>query len=452
MFLYFIRAIFPALIICAIPISAYSQQESGAGQTELDALQKQIDALKAKVDKVDAADGSVVVTSDTLIQKDNDFNLTWEPGPVLGSSDGLFSFEVNGRMTYDFSVVNFKDGDGNDRPEEKINGTDLKHLEFGIRGKAFGSFNYRVVTKFVNDEIDVKMAYVDYSIGNTTVVVGKTRIFNTLDKRTSPPNFAFAERATFVNAFKFDRAVGIGVSHHGKDWSVSGGYFFKDDFSGTSPGDDSNVASTRLTYSPRFENGLGLHFGTSALYSNRNGNDFDHNYSARPFLKQGDYKPLASESFNISSETFIGGEFVATYKSFAVQSEYGVMKNKLSQNEILTSTSPKYNGGYVEVSFFPTGAERLIDGKDGRFDNVKIASPVGAGGLGELLLAARYDKADLSHEIFGRKQTSYILAANWFLNDLMNIQGNYAHSVIKNSSSVKTDIVDTFNLRFMINF
>ena len=451
-FLEFFKAILLYLFIFLAPVSAFSQQENSSQQTELDTLQKQIDALKAKVDQVAAGGGETAYNKAKAENHSEDFNLTWDPGPVLSSSDELFSFEVNGRMTYDYSVVNFKDADGDVRPEDKINGTDLRHLELGIRGKAFGNFSYRVVTKFVDNKIDVKIAYVDYSLGNTTIVLGKTRIFNTLDKRTSPPNFAFAERATFVNAFRFDRHVGVGVSHHGNDWSVTGGYFFEEDLTSTSPGDDNKMASTRFTYSPRFKNGLGLHFGGSALYSSRNGNDFDHKYSTRPFLKQGDYKPLASENFNISSETFFGGEFVAAYKSFAVQAEYGVMKNSLSELEILSSTNPKYSGGYVEVSFFPTGGERLIDGKDGRFDNVKIASPVGAGGMGELRLAARLDVADLTHETFGRKQTSYILAADWYLNDLMKIQGNYARSTISNAMDVKTDSVDSFNIRFLISF
>lgn len=439
------------LLICFLPLVAVAQQTGGKQQSELEALQNQIDALKEKVDQIDSDEETVLINEQSNLSN-SDFNLTWHPGPVLGSTDGRFSFEVNGRLTYDYSIVNFKDGNSVERPDDKINGTDLRHLELGIRGKAFGDFNYRIVTTFVNNEVDVKMAYIDYSIGNTTIIVGKTRPFNSLDKMTSPPNAAFAERAAFTNAFGFDRRVGIGVSHHGDTWTLSGGYFFEDDLSVNGTGDDFNMVSTRLTFSPRFKNGLGLHFGGSSFYRNRNGNDFNNNYNARPFLKQGILKPLASETFNISSETFYGAEFVATYKSFALQSEIGIIKNKLGVNDILTTVNPVYQGGYVELSFFPTGGERIINGRDGRFNSVKIKSPVGAGGMGEVRLAARYDMADLTHDIFGRKQKSYILAADWYLNDLMKIQGNYARSTIKDAFDVKSDNVNTFNMRFLIHF
>ncbi|MCB2091892.1 MAG: hypothetical protein KDF58_10605, partial [Alphaproteobacteria bacterium] len=311
-----------SLAVNAVAQETTLNPEDEFSRPDVRELQQQIDELKSTVnsltDEKRQADGEKADQ-----QADKGFILTWEPGPVLSSADGRFSFELNGRMTYDYSIITFKDGDGTVRPLEKINGTNMRHLELGVRGKFLGSFSYRIATKFVDNEVDVKLAYIDYSFGNTTIVAGQTRTYTTLDKLTPPPNAAFAERAAFINALRINPQVGVGVSHHGENWSVSGGYFFENASTGNSSLDDNNMVSARLTFSPRLENGVGLHFGGSGFYRNENGHAYDLNYSARPFINQGDLKPLASTNFMVTGETFFDGEFVATYKSFGFQSEYG---------------------------------------------------------------------------------------------------------------------------------
>ena len=419
---------------------------------DVEALQKQIEELKNKVDSLEKASKSDATGAKANSDQDNNFKLDWVPGPRFSSNDDQFRFELNGRITYDYSNISFKDGDGVERPDEKINGTNLRSLRMGFRGRVFGNFNYRLIADFSDNEVDVKIAFIDYRFGNSRIVVGHTRLFNTLDQTTPPTNSAFAERAAFIRSIGVGRRVGVGASHSGKDWSVSGGYFFESIATGNSSLDDSNMYSGRVNYSPQFENGVGLHFGASAFYRNENGVPYDQRYRTRPLVNQGKFRPLASEELSISSEVFYGGEFVTTYKSFAFQAEYGILKNSLSDIETQTSVNPNYNGGYFEISFFPTGAERTIDGSSGRFRRVKIDNPVGAGGMGEVRLAARYDIADFTHETFGRKQKSMIFGVDWYLNDVMKIQGNYAYTTVKNAANIKTDTVNTFNLRTMINF
>lgn len=416
-------------------------------KTDLEKLQQQIDDLKNQVE--DLSDPSTALNKDVSDSK-RDFDLSWEPGPVLTSRDGDFSFELNGRVSYDYANITYKDGDGNVRPDQKVNGTDLRHLEFGFRGKMFGNFSYRVVTKFTGNKAELKMAYLDYERGNSKFTFGQTRTFTTLDKMTPPTMMAFTERFAFINAVRADRRIGLAVSHHGDDWSVSGGYFFENATDGNP--DDNNMISLRVNYSPRLDNGVGLHFGASGFYRNHNGNAYDLEYKTRPLSKQGDLKPLFSGDFNIENEQFIAGEFATTYKSFGFQAEYATIKTPLSGGETLTMTTPRYSGGYVEVGFFPTGGEQSIDGKDGRLNSVEIKTPLGQGGIGEIRLAGRYDVADLTHEIFGRKQKSYIFAIDWYLNSAIKISTNYAHSIIEDAGSVRTDVVDSINTRFMFNF
>lgn len=413
---------------------------------DVDALQQQINDLKAKVDQLEEG-GTVQISNEN---DDQDLLLEWDPGPKLSSKDGQFAFQINGRVTYDYSNITFKDGAGIARPDEKVNGMDLRHLDLGFRGKMFGNFSYRAVIKFNGGDTELKMAYFDYDVGNTKITFGQTRTFTTLDKMTPPTMMAFAERFAFVNAINIDRRIGIAAAQHGDDWSISGGYFFENAID--QENDDSNMISGRANYSPQLENGLGIHVGTSAFYRNRNGNAYDPEYETRAFSKQGDIKPLFSGDFLIDSEFFIGGEFAANYGSFGLQAEYATIKTDLNPAEMRTMTNPRYEGGYVEVGFFPTGGSQTIDGSDGRLNSVKVDSPVGRGGIGEVRVAVRYDVADLRHETFGRKQTSYIGAVDWYLNEALKIQLNYAHSVVRDYMNVKTDIVNTFNTRFMFNF
>ena len=59
-------------------------------------LQQQIDDLKAQDDELSdtAADDEA-----DMSESQRSFDLTWEPGPVLTSKDGKFSFELNARVS-----------------------------------------------------------------------------------------------------------------------------------------------------------------------------------------------------------------------------------------------------------------------------------------------------------------------------------------------------------------
>ncbi|MDG1858001.1 MAG: porin [Emcibacteraceae bacterium] len=450
-----------ALILIMASSQAMAQDASEFETTDLQDLQKQINDLKAKVDVLQQekeAANNIVMNAEQLAAiepaaggQDNT-KINWDLSPVFTSSDDRFSFQINGRIGYDYANINFKDGSGAVIPGTKVNGIDNRYLETGFRGKMFGDINYRVAVKFVDNEVELKLAYMDYEIGNTNLIIGQVRTYTSLDKLTPPPNHSFSERFAFINALSIKPRIGVAVAQHGDNWSVSGGYFFESTSSTDGSLDDNNMASGRVTFSPTFENGLGIHLGSSFFYRNENGNGYDKGYATRPLSKQGAIKPLYSGEFNIGSEKFIGGEFVATYKSFGFQAEYAQVTNDLNEIETQTATNPKYEGGYVEFGFFPTGAERTIRGTDGRYSNVKIDNPVGEGGFGEVRLAVRYDMADFTHEIFGTKQKSLIFSADWYLNDYLKIQGNFAKSTIKDYQDIKTNEVDTFNLRFLMSF
>lgn len=429
---------------------ANSQETDERESSDLQSLQLQIDNLKSTNENQSIQDNNPQDNIETEEEKKPIY--TWNKGPRLESRDGHFSFRFSGRLTYDYGNISYKDGQGNARPEEKVNGIANRHQELGIRGNIFKDISYRLVTRFRDNEATVRLAFLEYDTGKTRLLAGQIRTNTTLDRMTPPQNHNFTERFAFVNAIRANQRVGFSLARYGKDWSATGGYYYEDIYETDLSLDENHMITGRLNYSPHLDNGWALHFGTSFFTRNENGKPYDFNYRTRPISRQGDLRPLTSEEFNITRENFIGGEFAAVYKGFGLQTEYAQISNILSNQETQTSNNPKYEGGYIELGYFLTGASRTVDGSDGRYNNVDVDSPVGGGGIGEIRVAARYDVADFTHETFGRKQKSVILSSVWFLNDHLRLIGTYGHSIIKDAQEVKTDIVDTFSARLMFFF
>jgi phosphate-selective porin OprO/OprP len=431
--------------------AAISQEADDMVSNDLLLLQQQIDDLKTSNDDQSLNNSEAQNNAEVEEEKEKPI-YTWNAGPRFESRDGRFSFRLSGRLTYDYGNITYKDGLGIERPEEKVDAIANRHQELGIRGNIFRDISYRLVTRFRDNEATVRLAFLEYDSGKTRISAGQIRTFTTLDRMTPPQNHNFTERFAFVNAIRANQRVGVAAARYGKDWSVTGGYYYEDIYETDLSLDENHMITGRLNYSPHLDNGLALHFGTSFFTRNENGKPYDFNYRTRSISRQGDLRPLTSEEFNITRENFIGGEFAAIYGDFGIQTEYAQISNILSNQETLTSRNPKYEGAYIELGYFLTGESRTVDGSDGRYNNVDVDSPVGSGGIGEIRVAARYDVADFTHETFGSKQKSMIFSSVWFLNDHLRLIGTYGHSIIKDAQDIKTDVVDTFSARLMFFF
>ena len=429
-----------------------AQEGEPAESRDLKSLQQQIDDLKVNVD-VSTDDTALpdAELSTPSIKKESSI-YSWNGGPRFESPDGRFSLRFSGRLTFDYGNITYKDGQGIERIGEKVDGIENRHQELGIRGNILRDISYRLVTRFRDNEASVRLAFLEYDTGKTRITAGQIRTYTTLDRMTPPQNHTFTERFAFVNAIRANQRIGVSAARYGDDWSVTGGYYYEDIYETDLSLDENHMITGRVNYSPILENGLGLHFGSSFFTRNENGKPYDFEYKTRPISRQGDLRPLFSREFNITRENFIGGEFAATYGSFGIQTEYAQISNILSSQEILTNRNPKYEGAYLELGYFLTGATRHVDGSDGRYSNVEIDSPIGEGGYGEVRVAARYDIADFTHETFGSKQKSIILSSVWYLNDHLRLIGTYGHSTIKDAQDIKTDVVDTFSARAMFFF
>jgi phosphate-selective porin OprO/OprP len=117
-----------------------------------------------------------------------------------------------------------------------------------------------------------------------------------------------------------------------------------------------------------------------------------------------------------------------------------------------TGIDASFSGGYVDVSYIITGENRGYKG--GVFDRIEVANPVSSGGAGAFQIAARYDVIDLTDkvaDVFGGKQTSYIVGMNWYLNNYTRVMANYSNSKIDGGNNNGQNI-NTFGLRFQIDW
>ncbi len=304
---------------------------------------------------------------------------------------------------------------------------------------------------FAGNEVSVTAATIKYNFKLASLSVGQVKHKNSLEEETSSRFITFMERASFTDAFKLARRVGVAVDTGGENWTLNAGYYFDSFGSTNSSKNDENLFSARATFSPNIGGDVKLHLGASFFSRNENGEDFTQSYSQRPHNHQSG-KFVASQAFVVTKETYFGLEMMGIRGPFSAQAEWAWMKNTLATSETATSNDPTYNGGYVELSYFVTGESRSYSGAKGTMGRVKVLAPVSEGGIGAWQLAVRYDVIDLVHENFGEKQNTYILGVNWHLNDYSRIMTNYSHSNVEDSAGVTNNKIDAFGARFQVDW
>ncbi len=407
--------------------------------------------LKAQIARLSQKVSALEKKQAANAKKSPDVKVKWKGAPEFSSPDGNFKMKIRGRLYFDYGSVTVKDGAGNSIPADKVNGAEVRTARLGVEGVLFKDVKYKFEADFEGNKTTVKDAYIQYHFKPVSLKVGQFKHMTSLEEQTSSRYITFMERASFTDAFKFSRRVGVAVGSHGKNWTASAGYFFDGFGSVNSAKNDKNLFAARVTFSPEIGNGVKVHLGTSFFSRNNNGMTFNHGYSQRPHNHQAG-KYVKSQKFDITRETFFGVELATVAGPFSAQGEWGWMKNTLASTETLTSSDPKYNGGYVSLSYFITGESRSYHGNKGAFGRVKVSRPVNEGGRGAWQIAARYDVINLVHETFGEKQDTYLFGVNWYLNNHSRIMANYSRSDVKDSSGIKTNKIDAFGARFQVDW
>ncbi len=294
------------------------------------------------------------------------------------------------------------------------------------------------------------------------------------DMVSSSRAMTFLERAAYTDAFYQNFASGVWLGNNFLDQHVTyAAMAYRQDNAlrgnnGADFGDGDYGVSGRLTALPIYENEGRelLHLGVSGSWrkaekpdaaagSGLQGgiNPGQIRFRARPELRDaiGDFgtSPLPGNSvrwvdtgaLRADSATVLGTEFFAVLGPLSFQAEYAWA---WANNTVVGGRNRGdlgFDGGYVQVSYFLTGENRIYDRRLGRLGSTYIATPYtpffatsgeGGGflfGRGAWEVAARYSHLNLdSGVVQGGIMDGIEVGLNWYLNTNLKIQFEYLHN------------------------
>ncbi|NVJ98562.1 MAG: hypothetical protein HWE25_10445 [Alphaproteobacteria bacterium] len=406
----------------AAPANAQSVEELKA---QLSALSKRIEELEKK-------------------QKKSDVVKKAEPAFGLATDDGLFEFNIRGRLYADAAWAS--DDDGN----MDVDATEFRTARLGIEGKAWKNTKYKFEADFAGNEVEIKDAYMQYASEMGKWTFGQFKTPNSLEEQTSSRHTTFMERASFTDAFGLARMMGIGYGHGGDNWTFNAGVFRGD--AGGSADDAGQVFAARLTYGGKFDNGSWL-LGASARVRDNDGED-GLRYRQRPHNHLTDR--FVATSRIAEKDSMFGLEAALQYGSFHVASEWASLNAKEGG---AGGRDANFYGGYVEAGWFITGEKKPLKLDKGTWDRPKVKAPLHEGGMGAWQIAAKFDRIDLTGDgVYGGEQDTVIVGVNWYLNRHTRFMANYSHSSIDKAFDVAANGadgengVDALGLRFQVDW
>lgn len=442
-----------ALALSAAPVPALAQDtapsaaegrpltpEEAAAKTAL--LQQQVEALQSQLDALKKQIGAVTPS--------------WKGAPQVEDKKAGFSFKPKGFMQFDAGYV------GTPGPERSgiISGlnynnlgwnTRARRLVFGAEGTLPGGFGYKAEFNFAQGSVDYEDIFLTYQPAEAPlqVTVGNFYPLSSLDTMTSSRLLSFLERASFTDAFGYNRRLGIalGMIDPADRYTLTAGVWSQE-ISNASFNRTGWQASVRGTYSPTLGPAR-LHLGANFQHRVAQQDAQNVQYRARPFTQVTDQRFVDTGLIAADGDDIAGIELGAIVKSFhfAAEAQKSWIRgyrpgrtfgpNNGAGGGLFYADDPSFAGGYAELGYYLTGESRAYKG--GRWDRTKVLKPFNDGGWGALQANVRIDYLDLRDRvgtggtlaapnyINGGRQLGYELSLIWNPMDYLRFQAQYAH-------------------------
>lgn len=447
--------------------TAFAQEAQPAEQTQPDASDATADAAIAAAQPVDDSQAKIELLTQQVEALQSQLEQikaampkatpSWKGAPELADKDAGFSFKPKGFMQFDSGYVGFPDGRELNGTVGGLNYNNLgfntraRRLVFGAEGSLPGGFKYKAEFNFAQGAVDYEDILLSYDFKNSplTVTVGNMYPYSSLETVTSSRLGSMLERASFTDAFNYNRRLGVGLSLADKTadaYTLSAGIF-------SQPINDGNFNRTgwevgaRGTYTPKLAGGF-IHLGASAHYRKNNRDAQGAQYRSRPLTQVTDQRFVDTGSIASDGDFAAGVELGGVFKSFHFAAEaqklwvrgYRVTDVLSEPNDIITGTryngDPSFTGGYLELGYYFTGESRGYKG--GKWDRTKVLKPFDKDGWGALQLNGRVDYLDLSDRVSsssssvaapfyvnGGKQLGYQLSLIWNPMDYLRFMAQY---------------------------
>lgn len=435
------------------PVHAAAQDSDvQALKAQLEAMQAEMQRLSAKVAELEAeqANDTATIADLTAAQAATATQveavaadvpgISWKGAPEF-EGEGGWSFKPRGRIQADAGFVSAPDG------IEDGFGSEIRRARLGVQGDIPGGFGYKFEVDVAGNEVEVSDAFLSYGHKGVTVQVGQQNNFQSMEELTSSLNTSFIERAAFTDAFGFERRLGASVQYGAGDILVQAGAFT--DNMGDLPGKSYSLDG-RAVYMPKFGN-TQLHLGGSVHYANREDDSLTR-YRQRPLVHFTSLRFVDTTSRVTDSEFGYGLEAAAIAGPFHVAGEAFWQEASYAVGD-----DGNYFGGSAEVGYFLTRGDKR-GYKNGIFDRVKPANPVGDGGMGAWQVNVRYDYLDLNDgAIRGGKQNGYYASLIWTPTAYTRLMANYGRldysdAVIALPDGSTDYSVDVMGMRAQVDF
>jgi phosphate-selective porin OprO/OprP len=437
-------------------------------EAALKAMQAQMAILQKQVEEAKAQAAAAQTAAANAGGSDLDLKVKWKGAPELSSSDGKFKFKVRGRVLTDYNNID-QDFDITGRPD--VSAVELRRARLGVEGVVWYDVKYKFEVDFADETVAVKDAYVayaglkpkDWGIGE--IRIGNQYTYNSLEQTTSANFVTFMERAAFTEAFFLDRQIGAAILAGSDHWSFQTGIY------GAPPNEALDFLQDQTAYLARFTvapinrevNGVNqvIHLGVSGRHRDeaedvRSGANFTTVLDDQPFRYRARGADLhladrfVATPFIGETDDLLNLEAAFVWGPFSMQAEYAQLW--VDSFGSLQTVDPKYDGWYVDASWYLTGETRDYDASTGVFVRPKVKNPVlwgqGGGGWGAWQIAGRYDVLNLSDQndvlvgfsgntsssivacSFCGNQETWLIGVNWWLNDYTRLALNVTQSQI----------------------
>ncbi len=392
------------------------------------------------------------------------------------------SVKVGGRVQWDSDTFD-QNSTSRTTAGDALNGTEFRRLYLSLSGSMFKVVDYKAEVDLVPSHIGWRDVYLN--IHDLPVVqnvrIGHQYVPFGLETETSDLNTVFVERS-FI-----DYVGGIGNRHAGimifgnaleeRSWWGFGAFATqKNDAPPTYPVsgfEDSGATALygRITYLPWYDdatNGRGLwHVGISGARGEipeiRTAGTTRYSLSAKP---EANLAPLVVNTGDIPDAELINAvnaETALVYGPLSIQAEYDVWNVQRAD----VNGDPTFHGGYIFVSYFLTGENRVYNRKSATFVRVvpfenffRVRAEDGCcyTGKGAWEVGYRCSYLNLNDAgIFGGRVVDHTVGLNWYLNPYTKMMFDLIHSEtrdIKKGGTLYTNdsILNAFVTRVQFDF
>lgn len=404
------------------------------GTNQVDDLQAKIELLQAQVEALQEALEGVKSQQAKAIP-------TWKGAPEYADKDAGFTFKPKGFAQFDAGYVGYPDGDERRGTVSGLNfqnlgwNTRARRIVLGAEGTLPGRFGYKVEFNFAQGTVDYEDIILTYDFEKAPlqVSVGNFYPYSSLETMTSSRLGSMMERASFTDAFNYNRRLGIGLQYSDKatdSYLIQAGIF-------STPINDATFtrtgwqASLRALYSPTLGS-TRLHIGANVQYRDNNRESMGQQYRTRPLTQITDQRFVDTGNLASKGDMTVGVELAAIHKSLhiAAEAQKVWVRDAFSpaeldatnadpdDNDVAAGTAlngdPSFWGGYFELGYFLTGETRAYKG--GKWDRTKVLHPWNDGGWGAFQVNGRVDYVDLSDRVDDAPTTGLAFSAPYYVN------------------------------------